>query len=204
MPPPGGTPRSVVNAMGPDLEPLKTDKSALRAATHTLFAVVDPGLVVHPHLSTQQVTCPPSCPPGPHGSDPEALPADRCPVSHFVGLTVTANDAFAVFALVSVDEQVTRVLPILKRLPDLGEHATGNVPSRSSCAVTRKATRADFAPFLVLTSLLTAPVRVGRMRSKSRPDTLSVPVHVWRPKRDPPTDDGPRACSSVPLPDAPA
>ena len=33
-------------------------------------------------------------------------------MSHYVRLTVTVKDAFAVFALLSVDEHVTRVLPI--------------------------------------------------------------------------------------------
>jgi hypothetical protein len=71
------------------------------------------------------------------GAEPRSRP-------YFVGLTVTVNDAFAVLALRSLEEHVTRVLPILKRLPDLRVQATGRVPSRSSRAVTLKTTRAGF------------------------------------------------------------
>ena len=73
-------------------------------------------------------------------------------------------------------------LPSLKRLPDFGVHATGGVPSRSSFAVTLKATGADFAPFLARTVLLPAPASVGCVTSKSSPGTVRVPLHVSRPK----------------------
>ena len=48
---------------------------------------------------------------------------------HLLARTVTGNDAVAVFALPSVALHVTLVLPILKRLPDIGVHPTGHQPS---------------------------------------------------------------------------
>ena len=57
-----------------------------------------------------------------------------------------ANAAVAAFALESVAEQLTRVLPSLKGLPDLGEQVAGSTPSRSSRGATLKATRTVFAP----------------------------------------------------------
>jgi DNA-binding CsgD family transcriptional regulator len=45
---------------------------------------------------------------------------------------VIQNRAVAVFPLRSVAVQVTAVLPILKRLPDLGAHAGATGPSRST------------------------------------------------------------------------
>jgi hypothetical protein len=53
------------------------------------------------------------------------------------GFTVTVNEELAVLALESVASHVTRVRPILWRLPDRGWHVTGRVPSLSSVAVTR-------------------------------------------------------------------
>ena len=50
--------------------------------------------------------------------------------------TVTLKRPAIVFALVSVAEQLTKVRPILKRLPDLGWHDTGTEPSTASLAVT--------------------------------------------------------------------
>ena len=47
-------------------------------------------------------------------------------------LTVTAKDAVALFALVSLAVQLTRVLPSAKRLPELGVQATGTDASLSS------------------------------------------------------------------------
>jgi len=51
-------------------------------------------------------------------------------------LTVTLKRPSVAFALVSVAEHVTKVRPILKRLPDLGWQDTGTEPSTASLAVT--------------------------------------------------------------------
>jgi hypothetical protein len=52
-------------------------------------------------------------------------------------MTTTTNVAVAVFALVSVAEQRTRVrLGTLKRLPGRGLHVTATFPSTSSVAAT--------------------------------------------------------------------
>ena len=100
---------------------------------------------------------------------------------YVLALTVTVNDAVAGFALPSVASHVTLVLPILKRLPDLGVHPTGTAPSLSSCAVTVKRTRAVLAPLAALTVLLVAPLKVGRIASNSSPGTSIVPVQVSGP-----------------------
>ncbi len=116
---------------------------------------------------------------------------------------MTVKVAAAAFALESVAEQATFVLPIGKRVPELGLHVTGREPSRSSWADTRKATRADFTPFLAFTVLLAAPVSVGCVTSNAMPGTSSVPVQVSRPCR-PVLVVPPSRRSSVPLPVAPA
>jgi len=48
---------------------------------------------------------------------------------------VTVNVAVSVLPLLSVAEQVTRVLPSLKRLPDRGLHVTDSEPSTLSSHV---------------------------------------------------------------------
>ena len=104
---------------------------------------------------------------------------------------------------VSVAEQVTRVRPIGKRPPERGVQDTGTALSMSSRAVTAYLTRARSAPRAARMVLLTAPLSVGGVTSKSSPGTASVPVHVSVPLR--PLGVNPlRMRSTVPLPDAPA
>ena len=62
---------------------------------------------------------------------------------YLVARTVTMKEAVEALALLSVAEHFTRVLPTLKRVPDIGVHVTGTVLSRSSVAVTRNTTRAE-------------------------------------------------------------
>jgi hypothetical protein len=75
------------------------------------------------------------------------------------------NFEVAVFPLLSVAAQVTRVLPSLKRLPERGLHRTSTEPSTASCAVTVNLTRTLFARRGARTVLLTAPLRVGGVTS---------------------------------------
>ena len=117
---------------------------------------------------------------------------------------MTTNLARPVLPLESVALQVTPVLPIRKRLPDLGvQRTTGATTSLSSRAVTVKRTRRVLAPFAARTVLFVAPVNVGRVVSNSSPGTLRVPVHVSVPLR-PLYPSDPSFRSTVPLPDAPA
>jgi hypothetical protein len=54
--------------------------------------------------------------------------------------------AVAVFPPLSLAEQVTRVLPSLKRLPERGVHFTGSAPSTSSLADTMNYHETQGAP----------------------------------------------------------
>src|SRR5574337_302530 len=112
-------------------------------------------------------------------------------------LTVIVNEARALFALVSVALQVTRVRPSRNLVPDFESHVTGRAPSRSSLAVTRNTTRAFLAAFFAAIFLLTAPEMTGGVRSNSRPGTSSVPVHVSVPR------PSPIERATRPLPEAP-
>jgi hypothetical protein len=97
----------------------------------------------------------------------------------FGAATVTVNRAVVVFALVSPAEQRTVVRPIRKRLPDFGAHTAETGPSTASVALTLNDTRANFPAARAV--LGTAPVIVGGVRSKSRPETTSVPLQVSVP-----------------------
>ena len=130
------------------------------------------------------------------------LRANRGCASHFARLTVTVNDALAVFALESVAAHVTRVLPSGKRLQDLELHPAGTTTSVSSWAVTLKVTRALFAPFFARTVLLVAPASVGAVTLNSSPGTVRVPVQVSVPAD--PVSVEPRERVTTPVPDAPA
>ena len=92
-----------------------------------------------------------------------------------------ANAAVAELPLRSFAEQLTRVLPSLKRALDLGEQVAGSTPSRSSRAPTLKVTRTVFAPRGARTTRFVAPLRTGRVTSNSRSGTVNVAVHVSRP-----------------------
>src|SRR5262245_43839763 len=83
--------------------------------------------------------------------------------------TVTVKLAVAVFTLVSVAVQRTRVRPTRKNEPERGSQVTGTVPSTASEAVTEYVTLARRAVFFTFTSLLRAPPIVGGVVSKSRP-----------------------------------
>ena len=108
------------------------------------------------------------------------------------------NAAVAVLALVSFAEHETRVRPTLNELPDFGVQRVASAPSRSSRAVTRKATRAVLSPRFAVTTLFAAQAMVGRVTSNSSPGTTSVPVHVSVP--EPALTER----STVPPPEAPS
>src|SRR5919201_4993520 len=74
------------------------------------------------------------------------------------------NFAADVLPLLSVAEQVTRVFPNLKRLPDRGLHVTGRGPSASSLAVTVNLTR-TVSPFAVRLRSSREPRSVSRSRT---------------------------------------
>jgi hypothetical protein len=102
-------------------------------------------------------------------------------MTYRLDLTVMVNVAVAVFPLLSVAVQVTRVLPSLKPLPEPGLQVTGSVPSTSSRLVTVNLTRMDVALRGARTTFPLAPLSVGAITSKASPGTIMVPSQLSVP-----------------------
>src|SRR6187551_2957474 len=91
-----------------------------------------------------------------------ALPPDaRAHRAYRCRRTVILKLAVPALALVSVAEQLTRVRPMRKRVPERGRHVTGTGPSTSSVAVTTYLTRTLFARRGATTVRDFAPMNVG-------------------------------------------